>query len=152
MKRQRGERSRKRGRTSTSGSVPRTVRTRPFPRAFLFIPSRKLSSTVVRSSVTREDEFREEFSKKRKTTKDLSQLRLTRRLYFAYEGGEACDSNIFASVTRGADLSRALNDDDSMNRRRMEHVDENISTSGKFSGGIFSREDRRGNEMNTCAK
>lgn len=47
-------------------------------------------------------------------------------------------------------IERVPNDDDSMNRRKIERVDENILTtySRKFRGGILPQEDRR----EKCAK
>jgi len=42
-------------------------------------------------------------------------------------------------MTLKSDSQKVPNDDDSMNRRRIERVDENISTtySGNFSDGTF---------------
>lgn len=63
---------------------------------------------------------------------------------------KVCESSTFASMTSRADTQRVPNDDDSMNRRKIERVDENILTtySRKFRGGILPQEDRR----EKCAK
>lgn len=141
MKRQRDERSRKRGRTSTSGPFLRWWKKSLFSECLFLYPFAKLSA--VRSSVTREGKFRKEFSRENKKQRTFFNMRRSASRTRG-GGGKACDLNTFGSTTWSADLQGVPNDDDSMNRRRIERVDENISIihSGKFNGGILPREGR----------